>query len=169
MIDEKNNRIIELEKENAELNDRLKDMLKDNNLVNALLANEKRKTAELEQKLEQTEKDLVDYQFNYPTIKELQKENAELKKKCYKKAVKDYCKLEKENAELEKKLKALEGQTPWKDIKDKSEVIGKLTAAKDIMKRFVRLSNSSRSILGDTWFDTLREAEDFLKESEVDK
>lgn len=33
-------------------------------------------------------------------IKELEKENAELKKKCYKKAVKDYCKLEKENAEL---------------------------------------------------------------------
>lgn len=32
----------------------------------------------LEQKLEQTEKDLADYQFNYPTIKELQKENAEL-------------------------------------------------------------------------------------------
>lgn len=34
---------------------------------------------ELERKLEQTEKDLADYQFNYPTIKELQKENAELK------------------------------------------------------------------------------------------
>ena len=38
------------------------------------------KIKELEQKLEQTEKDLADYQFNYPTIKELQKENAELKK-----------------------------------------------------------------------------------------
>lgn len=36
------------------------------------------KIEELEQKLEQTEKDLADYQFNYPTIKELQKENAEL-------------------------------------------------------------------------------------------
>ena len=35
--------------------------------------------AELEQKLEQTEKDLADYQFNYPSIKELSKENAELK------------------------------------------------------------------------------------------
>lgn len=33
----------------------------------------------LERKLEQAEKDLSDYQFNYPTIKELQKENAELK------------------------------------------------------------------------------------------
>ena len=33
---------------------------------------------------------------------------------------------------------------------------------KDIMKRLVDLSRSSRSLLGDTWFDTLREAEDFL-------
>ena len=38
-----------------------------------------KRIAELEQKLEQTEKDLADYQFNYPTIKELQKEIAELK------------------------------------------------------------------------------------------
>ena len=38
------------------------------------------KIMELEQKLEQTEKDLADYQFNYPTIKELENENAELKK-----------------------------------------------------------------------------------------
>ena len=40
--------------------------------------------AELEQKLEQTEKDLADYQFNYPTIKELQKENADLKEEINK-------------------------------------------------------------------------------------
>lgn len=38
---------------------------------------EKRIT-ELEQKLEQTEKDLADYQFNYPTIKELENEKCEL-------------------------------------------------------------------------------------------
>ena len=38
-----------------------------------------RENVELEKKLEQTEKDLADYQFNYPTIKELEKENAELK------------------------------------------------------------------------------------------
>ena len=38
-----------------------------------------KENAELEQKLEQTEKDLADYQFNYPSIKELSKENAELK------------------------------------------------------------------------------------------
>lgn len=35
---------------------------------------------DLERKLEQTEKDLADYQFNYPKIKDLEKENAELKK-----------------------------------------------------------------------------------------
>ena len=34
--------------------------------------------AELEQKLEQTEKDLADYQFNYPKIKELEQENNKL-------------------------------------------------------------------------------------------
>lgn len=34
---------------------------------------------DLKQKLEQTEKDLTDYQFNYPKIKDLEKENAELK------------------------------------------------------------------------------------------
>lgn len=39
-----------------------------------------KENAELEQKLEQAEKDLADYQFNYPTIKELEKKNAELKR-----------------------------------------------------------------------------------------
>lgn len=34
---------------------------------------------ELEVKLEQTEKALEDYQFNYPSIKELEQENAALK------------------------------------------------------------------------------------------
>ena len=37
-----------------------------------------KENADLEQKLEQTEKDLADYQFNYPTIKELEKEKCEL-------------------------------------------------------------------------------------------
>ena len=73
-----------------------------------------KRIAELEEKLEQTEKDFADYQFNYPTIKELEKENAELKLK----------------------LEALEGQTPWKDIKDKSEIIGKLTKAKEIISEW---------------------------------
>ena len=37
-----------------------------------------KKIEDLEHKLEQTEKDLADYQFNYPTIKELQEENGRL-------------------------------------------------------------------------------------------
>jgi hypothetical protein len=51
-------------------------------LVKAYLAGaepREKRIAELERKLEQTENDLADYQFNYPTIKELQKENADLK------------------------------------------------------------------------------------------
>ncbi len=47
--------------------------------ITGALPREKR-ISELEQKMEQTEKTLADYQFNYPTIKELEKENAELKK-----------------------------------------------------------------------------------------
>ena len=68
------------------------------------------KIMELEQKLEQTEKDLADYQFNYPTIKELEKENAELKETIGKLREQFALRyelednLKKENADLEKKL-----------------------------------------------------------------
>lgn len=77
--------------------------------------------------------------------------------------------LEKENAELKLKLEALEGQTPWKDIKDKSEVIGKLTKAKELLKKFMPyviesylkqdISNIKLS------FDEIEKAEQFLKEN----
>lgn len=67
----------------------------------------------------------------------LQKEITELKKTYRKQRNKRIDELQKENTELKKKLKALEGQTPWKDIKDKSEVIGKLTKAKELLKRWV--------------------------------
>lgn len=45
--------------------------------------------------------------------------------------------LQKENAELKLKLEALEGQTPWKDIKDKSEVIGQLFKAKELLRELI--------------------------------
>lgn len=45
--------------------------------------------------------------------------------------------LEKENTQLRLKLDALEGQTPWQDIKDKSEVIGQLTKAKELLRKFL--------------------------------
>ena len=48
-------------------------------IVNKALRQKGERIEELEQKLEQTEKDLADYQFNYPKIKELEKENTELK------------------------------------------------------------------------------------------
>lgn len=64
----------------------------------------------------------------------------------------------KENAELKLKLEALEGQTPWKDIKDKSELIGKLTKATEIIRE-VAESHSYFDIL-----EAQKKAEAFLKE-----
>ena len=64
--------IAELEKDKAYAEEQLDEQ------IQATLKLQK-ENAELEQKLEQTEKDLTDYQFNYPKIKELEKENAELK------------------------------------------------------------------------------------------
>lgn len=67
----------------------------------------------------------------------------------------------KENTELRLKVEGLEGQTPWKDIKDKSEVVGKLTRAKELLTRFVMTSvyfNGKEA-------DLIKEAEQFLKEN----
>ena len=73
------------------------------------------------------------------------------------------------NAELEEelegfrlKLEALEGQTPWKDMKDKSELIGKLTKAKELLTRFVMAS----VCFNGKEIDLIKEAEQFLKEIE---
>ena len=81
--------------------------------------------------------------------------------------------LEKENAELKLKLEALEGQTPWKDIKDKSEVIEQLTKAKDLLLRFVELKNkpcaSGHSINMLLYENICAETEQFLKDCEVEK
>ena len=77
--------------------------------------------------------------------------------------------LQKENAELRLKLEALDGQTPWKDIKDKSEVIGQLTKAKEIIKKYMRF----KPVVGGVQYyheeyeQTEKEAEQFLKE--IDK
>ena len=109
------------------------------------------------------------YELSEKQIAELEKENkvlaqnledTEILNKTYEKRFSD---LEKENAELKLKLEALEGQTPWKDIKDKSEVIGQLTKAKEILERLLITSCNS---------DVLRvrvEAEQFIKDSEVEK
>ena len=68
-----------------------------------------------------------------------------------------------ENAELKLKLEALEGQTPWKDIKDKSEVIGQLTNAKEIISEYVRLANLEKEDTIAIW-QLYHKAEQFIKE-----
>lgn len=61
------------------------------------------KIADLEQKLEQTEKELADYQFNYQKIKELEKENANLRERlAFARA--EFQRQYKENAELKKSV-----------------------------------------------------------------
>jgi len=105
-------------------------------ICKGLLEPREKRIAELEQKLEQTEKDLADYQFNYPTIKELEKENAELKE--------------------------INTHTLSQLNLDNGELITKLTKAKEIIKTclgFMQAFGYSPSI------DKLvTEAEQFLKE-----
>ena len=99
-----------------------------------------KRITELEQKLEQTEKDLADYQFNYPTIKELEKENAELKKKIgiYQKGMYD---------EIEKRDK-------------------KLTKAIEIIRTFLNMPMpNNEEVFADVGM-FLTKAEQFLKEIE---
>ena len=45
--------------------------------------------------------------------------------------------LEQENTSLKLKLEALEGETPWKDIKDKSELIKENTGLKEQNKKLL--------------------------------
>ena len=68
----------------------------------------------------------------------------------------------KENAELKLKLEALEGQTPWKDIKDKSEVIGKLSKARELLKTFLLIADNKVSQM--EFQLSVADAKQFLKE-----
>lgn len=127
--------------------------------------------AELEEKLEQTEKDLADYQFNYPTIKELEKENAELRaRECFvgdqnRKLCEQQQKievLEKENAELRKE---------WQEQVQKATDEGyartlqtiQLAKAIEIIKKYYEYNPSCEYF----YEDIDKEAEQFLKDSEV--
>jgi len=135
---------------------------------------------ELEQKLEQTEKDLTDYQFNYPKIKDLEKENAELKKINTESLAElnhnngeliiECTKLEKENAELKKQLDVLSDDIPWNELKDVSEVTKKLTEAKEILQLFLKLKitpcASGNSINMFQFENVCKQAEQFLSEVE---
>lgn len=70
------------------------------------------------------------------------------------------CEIYKENADLNafKEKCKFNVSDIFKDI----ETENNLAKAKDIMKRLVDLSNSNRTLLGGTWHETIREAEDFL-------
>ena len=93
------------------------------------------KIQELEQKLEQTEKDLADYQFNYPSIKELEEETNKLLDVINNQDVK-IADLEKENAELKEKNRKKEYQEEnyLNKIDHKEEVINTLQEMIEKMK-----------------------------------
>ena len=113
-------------------------------------------------------------------IEKLEKENAKLKSECItcvytdtpcvrsdyssKNGVCDHYKnVFEENARLKLKLETLEGQIPWKDIKDKSEVIGKVIKAKGIIKDLLH-ALPKENIEG--IYEVTEEAEQFLREME---
>ena len=68
-----------------------------------------------------------------------------------------------ENTKLKLKLETLEGQIPWKDIKDKSEVIGQVIKAKEIIKELLQIL-PKENIEG--IYEVTEEAEQFLREVE---
>ena len=83
----------------------------------------------MEQRLEQTEKDLADYQFNYPTIKELEKENNRLEG-CLLAEQEHTQMLEKENDRLAKHILELQ--------KEKGELVDKVTELKKINRKLYK-------------------------------
>ena len=120
--------------------------------------------------------EILDY---FKHIAELEKENAELKEQntnlqemlktersvtCKEEYLKKVTELEQENAELKEKYVQNICDCDICDTYCNSQ----FTKAKDILKRLVSLSNNSRSLLGGTWHETVREAEQFLN-SEVEK
>ena len=76
--------------------------------------------------------------------------------------------LEKENAELKLKLEALDSETPWKDIKDKSEAVGQLIKTKEVLHLFLELKTkpcaSGNSINMLHFENACKKAEQFLSE-----
>ena len=69
--------------------------------------------------------------------------------------------LEEELEGFRLKLEALEGQTPWKDIKDKSELIGKLSKAKELIKTLLLIADNKVSQM--EFLLCVAEAERFLR------
>ncbi len=104
-------------------------------------------------------------------INELTNENVELKEELnYSKThclFHSDCPTQKELAGFKLKVEALEGQTPWKDIKDKSEVLGKLSKARELLKTFLLIADNKVSQM--EFQLSVADAKQFLKESEVEE
>ena len=113
---------------------------------------------ELEDKLEQTEKDLADYQFNYPTIKELEKENARLTTN-EKTLLAERKIIVKENAELKARLNAINLLTPELEKLSKLKT-QQLTKAKVALRNVIDYLGQFCS----DYPDCVIEAEKILKE-----
>ena len=77
------------------------------------------------------------------------------------------CPTQKELAGFKLKVEALEGQTPWKDIKDKSEVLGKLSKARELLKTLLLIADNKVSQM--EFQLCVADAKQFLKESEVEE
>lgn len=110
---------------------------------------------ELEQKLEQTEKDLADYQFNYPSIRELSKENAELKRINSE----TISQLNLDNGELIIKVEQLEN--------DKKELLGIIQGKDKVIKQAKEIIKGLLSCARnypEGNLEKMQRAENFLKE-----
>ena len=159
------NRCEALEKKNKVLAQNLEDT----EIVSKALEKE---NADLERKLEQTEKDLADYQFNYSTIKELEKENAELKennqflnnlvKEKEQRGLEIQEDLLKENAELKEKLNIQERVNKEMISPALDRNLKQLTKAKEIIKEFLSYYHSNNYPY--QMLEILGKAEQFLKE-----
>ncbi|MBO7695679.1 MAG: hypothetical protein J6W16_06735 [Methanobrevibacter sp.] len=115
--------------ERTKLTGRVRELEQENNKLLDIINNQDVKIADLEQKLEQTEKDLADYQFNYPTIKKLEKENAELKSELTKKADTNHSLVE-QMAKLESDFRICEhnADTYYDQLTKATEIINALIA-----------------------------------------
>ena len=121
--------------------------------------------ADLEQKLEQTEKDLADYQFNYPTIKELEKENKTLEG-CLLAEQELTQTLEKEKCELlgiiQEKDKAIKKLiADMAGLEEEKEILERrISRAKNCMKKLLFIINSEPSNYNCKGL--VQDAEDFI-------
>lgn len=153
VLEQRENRIEELEEENNELKGKLL-------LSDMVLTDKTKRIKELENKLiEKVTLESLDVVS--ARMEELAKVNADLT-----------ARIEKQNADIltlkglaERQrlwIEALEGQTPWKDIKDKSEVIGQLTKAKELLAKWVEYFKPKGGNIPPTPIQV--DTEQFLKE-----